>query len=715
MSKIKPLNRIIVLALAFVMILGSFTGGFGSLGVELAMAETSVITTSEAFAAMEPGGSYELGADITITAPYGNEFSGTFDGKGHTVTLAIGGSNSNVGLFSKLEGTAVVKNVHTSGSVSGTECVGGIAGINAGNIISCKNSATISATKRYVGGIAGKTTGKIQDCYNTGAISSTRESSGVNLAGITGRLDGSTSILLNCYNIGSITVDQRTSNYGSIAGYIYNGTANNCYYLEYGNLTGTNEYNKPDQAISKSDTEMKSSGFAALLGEGFREKAGDYPALAWEVPTAAVPFSIMPSNAVLTIRDESSNVVYAGTGRTISLPAGSYTYTVTCEGYTSKTDGSFTVSEEQANASAMLDEQIITLTVDEGLWGTVKFNVTGNDKFHITVRNGDAVIAPIDENSSSYKLLKNREYNYIISSDDEAVESETGTITVTETNTVKEISLKTVSGISIKTAASKTEYYVGDVLDTTGLTLTVTYSDSTTADITEGFEVTGFDSTVAAASQVITVKYKGSSASYKIKVSEKPFPSTVFNNLAGKAEVSYKSSNENKVASENAFVDGKKLEVDCLKSNSARQDSTEVSVEIKFTGLEKANRLTFDYILSSENNGSSRWDYLKINNEEILSVNDKSWNSYSIIVNNGDTVRISYIKDSSTAKLDDCIYLKDFNLAELRTLTIQPRDAEGKNIPGADIVLKDSEDQIVSGNNGVYTVEIGRASCRERV
>ena len=538
-------------------------------------AETSVIKTSGEFAAMEPGGSYELGADITITEPYGTEFSGTFDGKGHTVTLAIGGSNSNVGLFSKLEGTAVVKNVHTSGSVSGTECVGGIAGINAGNIISCKNTATISATKRYVGGIAGKTTGKIQDCYNTGAISSTRESSGVNLAGITGRLDGSTSILLNCYNIGSITVDQRTSNYGSIAGYIYNGTANNCYYLEYGNLTGTNEYNKPDQAISKSDTEMKSSGFAALLGEGFREKAGDYPVLAWEVPTAAVPFSIMTSNAVLTIRDESSNVVYAGTGRTISLPAGSYTYTVTCEGYTPETD-SFTVSKEEANNSDTLGEQKITLSVDEELWGTVSFNVTGSDNYHITVRNGNALIAPIDENSSSYKLLKSKEYNYCVSSGDEAVESETGTITVTETNTVKEISLKTVSGISIKTAASKTEYYVGDVLDTTGLTLTVKYSDSTTADITEGFEVTGFNSTVAEDSQVITVKYKGSSASYNIKVSEKPFPSTVFNNLAGKAEVSYKSSNESKVASKNAFVDGNKLEVDCLKSNSAGQNSTEV-------------------------------------------------------------------------------------------------------------------------------------------
>ena len=715
MSKIKPLNRIIVLALAFVMILGSFTGGFGSLGVELAMAETSaetsVIKTSEAFAAMEPGGSYELGADITITAPYTapykDEFSGTFDGKGHTVTLAIGGSKSNVGLFSKLGSTAVVKNVHTSGSVSGTECVGGIAGINAGKIISCKNTATISATGRYVGGIAGKTTGTIQDCYNTGAISSTRETKGVYLGGITGYLDGGS--LISCFNTREISVIASTTNYGAISGWVYNGKVEQCYYLGTESTPGANTSGSTNLAQYKREDEMKSSEFAALLGEGFRAKAGDYPALAWEVPTAAVPFSIMPSNAVLTIRDESSNVVYEGTGRTISLPAGSYTYTVTCEGYTPETD-SFTVSKEEANNSDTLGEQKITLSVDEELWGTVSFNVTGSDNYHITVRNGNALIAPIDENSSSYKLLKSKEYNYCVSSGDEAVESETGTITVTETNTVKEISLKTVSGISIKTAASKTEYYVGDVLDTTGLTLTVKYSDSTTADITEGFEVTGFNSTVAEDSQVITVKYKGSSASYNIKVSEKPFPSTVFNNLAGKAEVSYKSSNESKVASKNAFVDGNKLEVDCLKSNSAGQNSTEVSVEIKFTGLEKANRLTFDYILSSENNGSSRWDYLKINNEEILSVNDKSWNSYSIIVNNGDTVRISYIKDSSTAKLDDCIYLKDFNLAELRTLTIQPKDAEGKNIPGADIVLKDSEDQIVSGNYGVYTVEDGTYS-----
>ena len=399
------MRRFFTLMLAFVTMLSSM--GIGSLGVETAFAtseESNIIRNYEEFRSMNSSGTYELGADITVTAPYSEEFSGTFDGKGYTVTLAIEGSESNVGLFTKLGSNAVVKNVNTVGSVSGKECVGGITGSNAGKIISCKNTAEISATDRYVGGIAGKTTAVIQDCYNTGEIQSTRTKSGVNLAGITGRLDGSTSILSNCYNIGSITVNQSTSNYGAIAGYVYNGTVNNCYFLENGNLTGTNEYNKPDQATSKSNQEMKSPEFAALLGEGFRAKAGDYPTLAWEVPTAAVPFKITPSNAVLTITDESSNVVYAGTERTISLPAGSYTYTVTCEGYTSKTDGSFTVSEEQANNSVTLETQSVSLVKDESLWKTVTFNVTGSNNYIIAVKRGNEIVEAINENGSVYKM-----------------------------------------------------------------------------------------------------------------------------------------------------------------------------------------------------------------------------------------------------------------------------------------------------------------------
>lgn len=112
------------------------------------------IGTAEAFAAMEPGGNYQLTADITVTAPYANEFtdfSGTFDGNGHTVTLDITASTANVGLFSKLAGGAVVKNVITAGSISGkVNNVGGIAGTADGNVTieNCKNTASIKGGKR---------------------------------------------------------------------------------------------------------------------------------------------------------------------------------------------------------------------------------------------------------------------------------------------------------------------------------------------------------------------------------------------------------------------------------------------------------------------------------------------------------------------------------------------------------------------------------------
>ena len=67
------------------------------------------IGTAEAFAAMKPGGNYQLTADITVTEPYAYDFSGAFDGNGHTVTLAISGNSDYQALFAKLAAGALVK------------------------------------------------------------------------------------------------------------------------------------------------------------------------------------------------------------------------------------------------------------------------------------------------------------------------------------------------------------------------------------------------------------------------------------------------------------------------------------------------------------------------------------------------------------------------------------------------------------------------------
>lgn len=67
-------------------------------GTALALAEGTVSSAKE-FAAMDASGSYTLTKDIIVTEPYASDFSGTFDGNGHTVTLAISGDSDYQALF----------------------------------------------------------------------------------------------------------------------------------------------------------------------------------------------------------------------------------------------------------------------------------------------------------------------------------------------------------------------------------------------------------------------------------------------------------------------------------------------------------------------------------------------------------------------------------------------------------------------------------------
>ena len=78
--------------------------------------------------------------------------------------------------------------------------------------------------------------------------------------------------------------------------------------------------------------------------------------------------------------------------------------------------------------------------------------------------------------------------------------------------------LAVITDISITKLPTKTEYYIGDALDTEGLELTVSYDSGTIEKITDGFIVSGFDSSKAGTKSV-TVEYKGKSVSFDTKVS----------------------------------------------------------------------------------------------------------------------------------------------------------------------------------------------------
>lgn len=650
------------------------------------------IGTAEAFAAMEPDGNYQLTADITVTAPYGNDitgftgFTGTFDGNGHTVTLEISGDSDYQALFAKLAAGAVVKNVMVDGEVTGTDNIGGIAGIatNA-TIIACANKATVAATGRYVGGLVGKGTGlTMTSCYNQGAVSSTRTRP-INMGGIAGYVDGGASVE-NCYNTGSITGSG--SNTAAVVGWDA-ATVKNCYYLESTykvGACGNDGYTDP--TVSKTDAEMRSGDIVALLGSAFMVKSGDYPALSWETPTAAVKFTVSPANAVVEI----NGVKYTGSC-TVGLPVGDYTYTVSCPGYTQQT-GSVTVTDKD-NPVATPDSVTVTLAEDAAKWVTVTFTVTPENAT-LTLKDGETQVTPTE--GTTYKLLKGVTYTYTAVSDDEGYEPASGTVTPTESGT-QTVALKKVQSIAVKNGSThKTEFEQGDALDTAGLTVTVTYTDNSTKDIIDGFTVTGFNSVNVAENQTLTVHYKGAETTYSVKINKKLFPSKAFNALEGYATVEYSHTGDKYTAGDGKeFVDD--ADEGALKSNSAGMDNTTVTVTITF--LENAPKmlLSFDYKVSSEGSAYNDWDGIKINGGKTICGIQSTYTTYEQAVNAGEQFTIAYKKDYSGAGGSDCVWLKNFTVSPLYTLTIAPDQTD------ATVTLKDKEGKTVSGSNGVFAVK----------
>ena len=73
------------------------------------------------------------------------------------------------------------------------------------------------------------------------------------------------------------------------------------------------------------------------------------------------------------------------------------------------------------------------------------------------------------------------------------------------------------TGITVKTAPNKTEYFVGDSYDGTGLVVNVTYNNGTNKDITTGFTTSGFSSATAG-KNTVTVSFEGFTATFDVTI-----------------------------------------------------------------------------------------------------------------------------------------------------------------------------------------------------
>ena len=187
-------------------------------------------------------GNYELTGDITLSENWtpigtgsrsestyiGNAFTGTFDGKNHTIsklTLTSLPSEATkdyaIGLFGVVDG-GTVKNLKLENvniNVSESELAGGAVGllVNSGIVDNITVSGTVSA-KRGNGGIVGRVlkSGTISNCINNAIINGT----GANVGGIVGAAyyteNDKEMAISNCTNNGAIIGN--ASGVGGIAG-----------------------------------------------------------------------------------------------------------------------------------------------------------------------------------------------------------------------------------------------------------------------------------------------------------------------------------------------------------------------------------------------------------------------------------------------------------------------------------------------------------------
>ena len=135
----------------------------------------------------------------------GNNFSGTFDGLGHTIDkLFIDSSDTYLGLFGYINGATIknlgVTNVDITGN-SGTSNIGGLVGLT--------NSAS-----------------RIENSYATGSVTGSITGSGSNIGGLVGY---SGSPIENSYATVSVAGDGESSRVGGLIGLAYYSTITNSY------------------------------------------------------------------------------------------------------------------------------------------------------------------------------------------------------------------------------------------------------------------------------------------------------------------------------------------------------------------------------------------------------------------------------------------------------------------------------------------------------
>ena len=152
------------------------------------------------------GGTSEVNAimvaDISVSQAAGlsNNYKGTFNGNGHTLTVDIeGGDNEFIAPFSRVQGVTIM-NLNVRGTVRGgmyaAGLIGGAFGTETNNIQNCHVSVDVTTTQTHAGGIMGhghSAKNCISNCLFDGSVTATEFKTGTYAGSFVAWEDGDTS------------------------------------------------------------------------------------------------------------------------------------------------------------------------------------------------------------------------------------------------------------------------------------------------------------------------------------------------------------------------------------------------------------------------------------------------------------------------------------------------------------------------------------------
>lgn len=212
---------------------------------------------------------------------------------------------------------------------------------------------------------------------------------------------------------------------------------------------------------------------------------------------------------------------------------------------------------------------------------------------------------------------------------------------------------KTLTGIEVSGYPESVN--VGDTLP--ALTVTAIYSDDSRQTVSD-YQVSGFDSSAATDAQVVTVTYQEKTATFTIKIQE---VTSILAPLAGNVTLEEATPYTFKEDAANGW----------LASNNKGIPNGKATITLTAV---KSGLLSFSYKISSEKNYD--WLDIKVNGTSVGGQKvtgwsgDVDWTTFSRLVSAGDTIVITYSKDSSSNSGDDTVWLKDFAFAAAYDITI---------------------------------------------